>query len=51
MKTENTNQLFDALTYKNILLRLKDAQIKRCNTYLKRYGTHNMYASSYWADR
>ena len=43
--------LQDALTYKNILLRLKDAQIKRCNTYLKRYGAHNMYASSYWADR
>lgn len=43
--------LADALALKAVLLKMKEAQVKRCNTYLKRYGTEKMHAKTYWADR
>lgn len=43
--------LKDALTYKDVLLRSKKDIIKRCNAYLKRYGSDKIQIRTYWADR
>ena len=42
--------LQDAEIYK-AAIRKKEEQVKRCNTYLKRFGTDKIHARSYWADR
>ena len=52
---ENKNlkplNLQDAQIYKAVLLRLRGEQVKRCKTYIKRFGTKKILARTYWADR